>query len=140
MPLRDGQYTTLGSDKVRALVELPDGRIMIGTDGGGITEYNPNAAPEANQWRTFGLADGVADSILDLAVDKHDRLWAATDRGVFYLTGHGWQRFHPQRANDTHAATSIAFGEDCRECFTNSDTIVIGTAQHGIIVGIVPPK
>ena len=57
-----------------------------------------NPGPGRGQWRTFGVADGLADLIVtDICEDRNGQLWFATCRGVSRYDG---QSFRTYRVED----------------------------------------
>jgi len=68
---------------VRSLLALPDGGVLVGTNAGGLTRFDPRL----NRFHQYPIGPGgTADrKIYDLAPDGHDGAWIATDRGLNHL-------------------------------------------------------
>ena len=68
---------------VRALLALPDGGILVGTNAGGLARFDP----ASGRFHTYPIGpDGVADrKIYALAADGDKGAWIATDSGLNHL-------------------------------------------------------
>jgi ligand-binding sensor domain-containing protein/signal transduction histidine kinase len=62
----------LASDNVRALHRASDGRLWIGTRGGGISVFN------GQRFRTYATAHGLTGRINALAEDRDGNVWVGT--------------------------------------------------------------
>lgn len=86
--LQDGLLVRVGADQgltngqIRALHLTTDGRLWIGTDGGGVFVRDPDG-----QFRNFGADQGLPEPfVLGLSEDHRGRLYAVTfQRGPFVL-------------------------------------------------------
>ncbi|NOX75567.1 MAG: regulator [Gammaproteobacteria bacterium] len=55
------------------------GKIMVGTYGGGLSVYSP----DADAWKNYNIPDGLADQfVYDIAEDTNGDFWIATWSGV----------------------------------------------------------
>ncbi len=80
---------------VQSLVQDKEGRTYIATEGQGVWRYDPSA-PAASRYTQFTQKDGLgSDDVYALLVDKQDRLWAGTLRGVSVLSGKAWKTYGP---------------------------------------------
>ena len=80
---------------VQALTQDRQGRTYIATEGQGVWRYDPNA-PAASRYTQFTTKDGLgSDDVYALLVDKKDRLWAGTLRGVSVYSGKAWKTYGP---------------------------------------------
>lgn len=80
-----GDPASLLNDHVRALLRLPDGRVLAGTVGG------LSVLERTGKFRNFQPVDGDPDSlshgfITGLALDAHGRLWLSTAGGGLVAT------------------------------------------------------
>lgn len=68
---------------VRALLALPDGGLLIGTNAGGLARFDP----ANNRFHAYPIGDnGPSDQkIYALATDHHGGVWIATDAGLDHL-------------------------------------------------------
>ena len=83
--LRHGQddASSLPEFSVRAIAEDGNGRIWIGTDGGGLSRLNAShAAFEHFTHVAEDAATVASDRVSTLYKDSADRLWAGTTRGL----------------------------------------------------------
>jgi ligand-binding sensor domain-containing protein/signal transduction histidine kinase len=62
----------LASDNVRALRRASDGRLWIGTRGGGISVF------DGGRFRTYATAQGLTGRINALAADRDGNIWVGT--------------------------------------------------------------
>ena len=87
-----GDTATLGGTYVRAIAEDAGGRLWLGTDGGGLSRYDPGC----DCFRRFRHDPGdpasiPADQVFDVDVAPDGGVWVATADGVARLdpeTGH----------------------------------------------------
>ncbi len=87
--------STLSHDRVSALAEDADGRLWVGTFGGGLNRFDRSADPAAGRpapgtflrlQRDPARATGLAsDTVLVLHVDGGGELWVGTDVGLHRL-------------------------------------------------------
>ncbi|AIF48300.1 ligand-binding sensor domain-containing diguanylate cyclase [Dyella japonica] len=86
-------FTGNGSSKndipdayVRCLLTLPDGSLLIGTNAGGLSRFNPFD----NSFHNYPVGRGGTSDrkIYAMALDGNRGVWIATDRGIDYLELH----------------------------------------------------
>lgn len=71
----------VGEAPVHSLQMTPEGDLWIGTAARGIARFSPKSGRV--QW--FGAAEGLTGKLaLTLRFDRHRRLWAATEAGLFF--------------------------------------------------------
>jgi len=123
----------LGGDEIRSIVTRPadsqaSESVWFGSFDGGVSRL------EQGQWTIYNVASGLpSDEVRALALDKHNRVWAATSGGVAYFDGAGWVVY------DTLDTFSIAFGvKDCLDCAYDDDHVLTGTASMGLTHSRVP--
>lgn len=79
----DGAFSTLrGFDAVvvHSLIGAPNGDILAGSEGRGVARIDPRTLSAT--W--FGDAEGLTGkNVYDLRIDRENRLWAATEAGLF---------------------------------------------------------
>jgi len=82
-PESSGAFTTVrGFDAVivHSLIGAPDGDIWAGSEGRGVARIEPRTL--SAKW--FGDAEGLTGKdVYDLRIDRENRLWAATEAGLF---------------------------------------------------------
>jgi len=68
---------------IRCLLTLPDGSLLVGTNAGGLTRFNPLD----NSFRDYPVGrDGTGDrKIYALAMDGNRGVWIAAEHGISYL-------------------------------------------------------
>jgi ligand-binding sensor domain-containing protein len=85
------QFTSasvLPSNKILALITVPDGEIWVGTDGSGVGYF------DGTLWKSFTVQNGLADNTVTLlARDGNGFIWAGTSRGVSRFDGKQWHTF-----------------------------------------------
>lgn len=99
----------------------------IATADGGITRF------ENGEWTKYSANQGLLSAdVRALAIDRYNRVWAATERGVQYFDGKIWIKYN---SIDT---LSIAFGPSCQNCPFDEDHVWTGTAQSGLTHSRLP--
>jgi len=91
----------LGGDKVKALAVGPDGAVWVACLPGGISRIDPGSG----RIRTYGRESGLEDDrIVAIHLDRENRLWAATNHGLYRSDGLGphlrFERQRPPGADD----------------------------------------
>lgn len=125
---------TLASDNVRNIVMDSQGHVWIATFGGGVSQYDP----ATDHWTIYNTSTSNLpnNDIHTIAIDKYDRVWAATDGSVVYLDGSTW---HIYAAMD---ALSVAFGlpcdEECPGATWSDEHVWLGTVALGLTHSRIP--
>lgn len=85
-PSSDGNNSTLPHNFIRALELDRQGRIWIGTWGGGIAVYEPQTEEFSRFTKAAGHADLPEDTanVFDLKFDRDNNLWILTSAGNLY--------------------------------------------------------
>lgn len=129
----DTSNSLIGGNKIRSIVVQPSQAgsaetIWFATYDGGISTW------QAGKWQVYRRADGLpSNTVFALALDKYNRVWAATDKGVAYFGGKGWIRYHDL------PALSIAFGAPCTDCpFEDDEHVWTGTDGAGLTHSRLP--
>jgi len=76
----------LGGNKVRALEGGRGGTIWVGSDPGGVSHLNPRTGTVCRYGAKAGLGN---DRVLSMVLDRENRLWAGTRRGLYRSAGAG---------------------------------------------------
>ena len=123
---------SLSGNEVRAILVRPQKgdapeSVWIATNDGGISVY------ERGGWFHHTADTGLPNNVVnDLALDRYNRVWAATGAGVAYLVGDTWTTY------TTLPSLSIAIGADCPDCPYDSDHVLVGTLHNGITHSRLP--
>jgi ligand-binding sensor domain-containing protein len=90
-------YTTksghLGGDQIRSIMVRPAGvdypeSIWFASSDGGISKY------EQGEWRIYQIQNGLpGNDVRGLALDRYNRVWAVTGKGVVYLEDEVWKTY-----------------------------------------------
>lgn len=73
---------SLTDNYIRTLLAQPDGKLLVGTNVGGLLRFNP----ETNQFTQLtGKQSGFGDRIYGLSADGKGGAWIASERGVHHL-------------------------------------------------------
>jgi ligand-binding sensor domain-containing protein len=120
-----GDIKKLQSEKIRVIIEDRQGLIHLGTDGGGITTYNP----QSKEWTTAALPG----MFLGADLDPNGEAWFASSQGVYRYTGGRWSIFSSSIIPSNINATSIAFANNCT-CPMRLGMVAVGTAGDGLYV------
>lgn len=108
----------LRSNTVQSLTEAPDGRLIVGTVGGGlcfIGESDDGPAPRVECPAGLDLERANVHAIL---VDEAGSIWAATDSGVLRIDGERVRRF---------GSLDGLPAERCRAIAIHDGGILVGT-------------
>jgi len=129
---KDGKwisYTTqdgLAGNEMRAIIVRPKSgqqpeSIWIASANGGVSRL------EQGKWTVYRIEDGLpSNNVNDLALDRYNRIWVATDKGVSYFDDKIWKRY------DSLATSSIAIGSSCPAddpCPFDDDQVLTSTLQ-----------
>jgi ligand-binding sensor domain-containing protein/signal transduction histidine kinase len=105
------QFTLFTHENTPALIENSvfclltgrDGRLWIGTEGGGLVEMHNGA------FRTYADADGMTGRFVrDLFEDHTGTIWVATDNGLFRMAGKKFERVDNRPEMPANAFHGIA--------------------------------
>jgi len=102
------QYTVvdgLPQSQVNAMVEDKLGYLWIGTQGGGIAQFN------GFEFKAFNTRDGLLNNIVTtLTLDAHDNLWIVHPRGISKFDGARFRKFEvPQEADIRRIRKAVEF-------------------------------
>jgi hypothetical protein len=131
------QYTTensgLGGNEIRSILVRAEAEdqpesIWIGTEDGGVSRFVDG------EWTVYGPADGLPSVMVkELAIDRYQRVWAATAQGTAYFDDDTWQTYH------TLNTLSIVIGAPCPEgCPFDDDVVWTGTLDNGLTHSRLP--
>jgi hypothetical protein len=131
------QYTTetsgLGGNEVRSILVQAEAEdqtesIWIATEDGGLSRFVDG------EWTVYGPAEGLpGQNVKALAIDRYNRVWAATAQGTAFFDDEMWQIYH------TLDTLSIAIGAPCPEgCPFDDDVVWTGTAENGLTHSRLP--
>lgn len=84
MPSHVRKYTTadgLSYDETRSIAEAENGDIWIGTDGGGVIQW------DGHSFHTYGQQQGLPSSVCRSILTGPDGVWVGTDSGLYLLRG-----------------------------------------------------
>jgi hypothetical protein len=130
-------YTTkngLAGNEVRSIIIRPKSdqqpeSVWVATVNGGISRF------QQGQWTTYRVEDGLPiNNVNDLALDRYNRIWAATDKGVSYFDDKSWKPYH------SLATSTIAIGGSClgTSCPFDDDHVWTGTPTLGLTHSRLP--
>lgn len=83
-----GTSTSLSNDRITSLLEDREGRLWIGTYGGGLNEWIPPGSSEPSSlqegsFRSFGIDDGLPNAVIyGILEDQEGKLWLSTNGGL----------------------------------------------------------
>ncbi|MBN8581047.1 MAG: hypothetical protein J0L96_10275 [Anaerolineae bacterium] len=132
-------YTTLtenglAGDQIRDIMIRPKSEgqlesVWFATADGGISRF------EQGNWTTYRTEDGLpSNDVSALTLDRYNRIWAATAKGVAYFDDKIWKIYH------TLPATTIAIGSRCTDasCLFDEDHVWTGTLEMGLTHSRIP--
>lgn len=127
--------TGLAGNEIRSIlvrpqnVEQPES-VWFATADGGISRL------ENGKWTIYRVEDGLpSNDVSDLAVDRYNRVWAATSEGVAFFNDESWTIYH------TLPASTIAIGKPCLvegTCPFDDDHVWTGTPEIGLTHSRIP--
>lgn len=118
----------LGHDRIGAFAEKKDGKIWIGTDGGGLDLFDPKTGKFKHYTHQPNNPSSISNNyILSLHEDKKGNVWIGTYQG-------GLNKMNPDTGRCEHYLQgSTAQGSDVRVIFENTDgQIWVGTNRGGL--------
>jgi len=122
----------LGGEEIRDIVvrktdsQSPES-VWFATADNGLSRF------EQGQWTVYTCENGLpSNDVRAVAIDKYNRVWAATASGVVYFEHGKWLVY------DTIDTVSIAFGLNCQNCIFDNDHIWTGTTTLGLTHSRVP--
>jgi len=125
----------LAGDKIRRIIVRPKNAqqpesVWFATTDGGISRF------EQGKWTTYRVEDGLPSNYVnDLALDRYNRIWAATDKGVSYFDDKIWKLY------DSLDTITIAIGSSCptdTPCPFDDDQVLTGTPAIGFTHSRIP--
>lgn len=114
---------------VRKATDTEPESVWVATLDGGISIY------EGEKWTVHKTEDGLpSNEVRAVAIDKYNRVWAATAAGTSYYDGKKWIVY------DNLDTSSLSFGVSCpdKSCSINDDNIWTGTSFSGITHSRLP--
>ncbi len=121
----------ISSSSVRSLALGGDGKVWIGTRGGGLNRLDPTTG-RVDVFRAGDPATGAlaSDEVGSLLVDSRNRLWVGTAAGLHRYdasSGNFVRYFHdPERADSLSDDTVVAIAED------TGGSLWVGTFEGGL--------
>ncbi|WP_110354185.1 two-component regulator propeller domain-containing protein [Arenibacter sp. ARW7G5Y1] len=126
---RDESSTeTLGHMRIGSLAESKDGKIWVGTDGGGLDLFNPNTSQFKHYRHKADNPASLSNNyVISLLEDTSQRLWVGTYHG-------GLNRLDNQKhIFKKYLQGTIEEGSDVRKIFEDSNGIIwVGTNRGGL--------
>jgi hypothetical protein len=82
----------LPNDGVNDILSLPDGRMLIGTDGGAAIWKAASGSDVVDEWKVFTSENSSLpdENVLSVAQDQARRLWFGTAEGLASYDGQNW--------------------------------------------------
>ena len=123
----------LGGNEIRRIVTRKETAssesVWVATADGGISKF------ENDQWVVYTVKNGLpSNTVYTVAVDKYNRVWAATAGGVSYFDKGHWLSYN------TLDTLSLAFGPNClqQDCPIDDEHIWTGTKEFGLTHSRLP--
>ena len=127
------------SNNVLALTLDSDGALWIGTNGSGVSLFNPDGLSffwGGKNWRTLTTRDGLAaDAVASIVLDSSGTAWLATIAGVSRLDTRSWQKLATLDQPTIDSATAAFVDRQGRLWFASDRLGVIvvdGNTVHHI--------
>jgi DNA-binding CsgD family transcriptional regulator len=123
----------IGGNEIRSIVVVRPATgdtvesVWFATADGGVSKF------EQSTWTVYRVKDGLpSDTVMAVGVDKYQRVWAATDKGIAYFDGVKWVVYN------TLNTLSIAFGPTCQDCPYDDEHVWTGTVEVGLTHSRLP--
>ncbi|MFT4872377.1 ligand-binding sensor domain-containing protein, partial [Congregibacter sp.] len=127
----DGEEGSLSENGVPVVKAMPDGRILVGTYGGGLNIYDPQE--KSFQVLVSQSNDGTTisdDRVLSLLIDAHEQVWVGTQDGLNLFDPNNLTfrrfKFDPEDTTTLSSNTVFSLAED------NNGVLWIGTRSGGL--------
>ena len=113
----------LPDNDVRSIFRSSDGKLLIGTGSGGLSELIPGAAGTRPQFLNHSTANGLSEAqIYDLVEDRDGNLWMGTyHSGVMRMAPHGFITYDQQDGFRAGLFNSIFETLTGQLCVTSGD-------------------
>ncbi|MBN2486502.1 MAG: hypothetical protein JXB34_11065 [Bacteroidales bacterium] len=120
------ENNTITNSRITDLKPAADGKLWIATYGGGLNFYNPATRRFDNIFLGSGADDLPANNILEIFIDSGQKIFAATEAGLFVVTSDSLKKYH--QLNDGKLANTIV------NCLTadNIGNLWVGTQGNGL--------
>lgn len=130
-PTNNHEFKGLKIRDILALEKDNQQQIWIATADSGVILY------QNDTWTTFDTVSGLpSNEVRDIAIDKYQRLWFATTKGVVFFDGQHWIIYNTLPTN------SIDFGSaanpSCIGCRFDNDSVWTGTDGYGLTYSRLP--
>lgn len=104
---RKSTHPALGSDDIWAIASTQDGSIWLGSYGGGL--HRMDALGQIKRFMPVknDVNSLPSDTVLSLAVDRKNRLWIGTTKGLCLWNGKDFVRIHADKVLDTYVMQLI---------------------------------
>ena len=124
--------TGLVSDKTKALLMDSQGRLWVGTYGGGISVFSADGEHIVNyNLQSHGSKGFTSNVIWDIYEDQDNVIWIAMDQGGLVQFDEAKQRFYPER-HRPHDVSSLA-SDQARVIFEDANRDMwVGTFDRGV--------
>ncbi|HYH85300.1 MAG TPA: two-component regulator propeller domain-containing protein, partial [Pyrinomonadaceae bacterium] len=117
LPVAAGEarwYTTadgMGGNNVQAIRQLADGRVWVGTRGGGVSVF------DGERFRTYAAAHGLVARVVALTEDRDGNVWVGTQgSGALKVTRGGFISYTEAEGLGAGEVISIFEGPEGRLC------------------------
>lgn len=124
--------TTISHSYIHTLFEDKQGRLWVGTNGGGLSLFDTNTERFINYQHTPGLKNSLShNKVMAIAQDAQGFLWVGT-------AGGGLDRFDPRQKSFTHFShqpanpTSLSHNMVNTLCIDRTGAIWVGTSGGGL--------
>jgi ligand-binding sensor domain-containing protein/two-component sensor histidine kinase len=112
------KFTTadgMGGNNVQAVEEFADGRVWVGTLGGGVSVF------DGGRFRVYAAAHGLANRVSALTEDRDGNVWVGTQGyGAMKVTRGGFISYTETEGLGAGEVVSIFEGPEARVCVVTS--------------------
>lgn len=131
IPFDLGPNKTKLGFRIRVIYELSNGNLLVGTEGGGVFEFNPQKQWIKRVFYNSSEPKSRDNNVTSITKDANSNLWLGTDNGIFILNKEqfGKYKYIPSNPDVEKGISSYSV----TSLFTdNNSNVWIGTWEAGL--------
>jgi ligand-binding sensor domain-containing protein/signal transduction histidine kinase len=120
---------SLPGNSIRRIIEGPDGRIWIGSYGGGLSWYDPQTERFGRPAGLYGASYNYYANVYDLLFDHNGHLWVGSDDGIVVIDVYSNQLLRTFKHNPLNERSLV--NNRVRALFQDRNGIIWVGNEHG---------